>query len=77
MFIITQIDNQDKRKKERKVMLLVELLEVVDENRNMVVFDEDRVVSVYDGRDSIDKTLNNRIVATVDCRNNEFHVFLK
>ena len=31
MFIITQIDNQDKRKKERKVMLLVELLEVVDE----------------------------------------------
>lgn len=57
MFIITQIDNQDKRKKERKVMLLVELLEVVDENRNMVVFDEDRVVSVYDGRDSIDETL--------------------
>ena len=43
----------------------------------MVVFDEDRVVSVYDGRDSIDETLNNRIVATVDCRNNEFHVFLK
>lgn len=58
-------------------MLLVEFLEVADENRNMVVFDEDRVVSVYDGRDSIDETLNNRIVATVDCRNNEFHVFLK
>lgn len=26
---------------------------------------------------AIDETLNNRIVATVDCRNNEFHVFLK
>lgn len=77
MFIITQIDNQDKRKKERKVMLLVELLEVVDENRNMIVFSDDRVVGVYDGKNSIDETLNERTIATVDCRNNEFHVFLK
>ena len=58
-------------------MLLVEFLEVADENRNMIVFSDDRVVGVYDGKNSIDETLNERTIATVDCRNNEFHVFLK
>ena len=58
-------------------MLLVEFLEVADENRNMIVFSDDRDVGVYDGKNSIDETLNERTIATVDCRNNEFHVFLK
>ena len=58
-------------------MLLVEFLEVADENRNMVVFSDDHVVGVYDGKNSIDETLNERTIVTVDCRNNEFHVFLK
>lgn len=58
-------------------MTLENILLIVNENKNMYVWDNGEIVASYDGRDSIPEELNNRIVDMVDCKNNGFHIYLE
>lgn len=58
-------------------MRLENILTVMNESKNMYVWDDGEVVASYNGRDSIPEELNNRIVDMVDCENNELHIYLE
>lgn len=58
-------------------MRLEELLQVVNENKNVVVRINGKEVSYYDGRNSIDVKFNSAIVCSVDCQDNTFYVEIK
>lgn len=58
-------------------MRLEELLQVVNENKNVVVNVNGKEASRYDGRNSIDVKFNSAIVCSVDCQDNTFLVEVK
>ena len=57
-------------------MKLEDVLTIVSEARNLYVWENGEIIALYDGRDSIPEDLNDREVELVDCRNNDFHVYL-
>lgn len=58
-------------------MRLEELLQVVNENKNVVVNVNGKEVSHYDGRNSIDVKFNPMTVCSIDCKDNTFLVEVK
>lgn len=74
------ISYQKYKVKIRKVgidMRLEELLQVLSENKNVVVCINGKEVSCYDGRDSINTEFNEKVVCSVDCKDNTFYVEIK
>jgi hypothetical protein len=74
------ISYQKYKVKIRKVgidMRLEELLQVLSENKNVVVCINGKEVSRYDGRDSINTEFNEKVVCSVDCKDNTFYVEIK
>lgn len=67
----------DRNESEVKIMKLGNILTVMNESKNMYVWDDGEVVASYDSRNSIPFELNDREVEMVDCENNEFHVYLE
>lgn len=67
----------DRNESEVKIMKLGNILKVMNESKNMYVWDDGEVVASYDSRNSIPFELNDREVEMVDCENNEFHVYLE
>jgi len=55
-------------------MRLEELLQVLSENKNVIVCVDGKEVSRYDGRNSIDVKFNSMTVCSVDCQDNMFLV---
>lgn len=58
-------------------MRLEELLQVLSENKNVIVCVDGKEVSRYDGRNSIDVKFNSMTVCSVDCQDNMFWVEIK
>lgn len=57
-------------------MKLEELLLVASEARDMYIWENGEIIAQYDGRDSIPEELNDRVVESVDCSGDSFHVYL-
>lgn len=57
-------------------MKLIELLLITSEHRNMYIWENGEIIAQYDGRDSILEELNDRVVESVDCSGDNFHVYL-
>jgi hypothetical protein len=57
-------------------MKLEELLLVASEARDMYIWENGEIIAQYDGRDSITEELNDRVVESVDCSGDNFHVYL-
>lgn len=55
-------------------MRLEELLQVLSENKNVIVCVDGKEVSRYDGRNSIDVKFNSMTVCSVDYQDNMFLV---
>ena len=58
-------------------MLLIDVISKLDENKNCYVFHNDRLVTFYDGKNSIDESCNNRAVKSVEFANNAYYINLK
>lgn len=59
-------------------MMLVDILETCRDSININVFDlEDNLISVYDGRNSIDESLNNKQVRQIDVENSILNIWLE
>lgn len=58
-------------------MSVSEFLEIADENSNCYILDTDsKVLSVYDGRNSIDSKFNNSIIKKIYSENNAFMIVI-
>lgn len=70
---------EDSRQNESevKIMKLGNILSVMNESKNMYIWDDGEVIASYDSRNSIPFELNDREVEMVDCENNEFHIYLE
>lgn len=55
-------------------MKLGNILSVMNESKNMYIWDDGEIIASYDSRNSIPFELNDR---QVDCENNEFHIYLE
>lgn len=59
-------------------MMLVDVLETCRDSININVFDlEDNLISMYDGKNSIDEELNNRQVRQIDVENSILNIWLE
>lgn len=67
----------DRNESEVKIMKLGNILSVMNENKNMYIWDDGEIIASYDSRNSIPFELNDRLVEMVDCENNEFHIYLE
>lgn len=58
--------------------MLVDVLETCRDSININVFDlEDNLISMYDGKNSIDEELNNRQVRQIDVENSILNIWLE
>ena len=51
-------------------MILIDVLSVLDENKDCYIFHNGELLSHYDGRDSIDEELNSRTVRSIVYKSN-------
>lgn len=51
-------------------MILIDVLTILDENKDCFVFHNGELISIYDGRDSIDESLNDREVRSIVYKSN-------
>lgn len=51
-------------------MILIDVLTILDENKDCFVFHNGELISIYDGRDSIDEELNSRTVRSIVYKSN-------
>lgn len=58
-------------------MRLEELLNVISENKDVIIFIDGKEVSRYDGRNSINPKYNQKTVCHVDCSDNVFLIEIK
>ena len=58
-------------------MKLEELLSVLSLHKNVNIFMGEENVGIYDGKNSIDEKMNDKIVCNVDTKNDEFFVEVK
>ena len=47
-------------------MKVFEFIEITDENADVALFENNKVVSFYNGKDAIDKKYNNREVVKIE-----------
>lgn len=74
---LLKAEDSRQNESEVKIMKLGNILSVMNESKNMYVWDDGEVIASYDSRNSIPFELNNREVEMVDCENNEFHIYLE
>lgn len=53
-------------------LILLDVISELDENKNCFVFHNDRLVTYYDGKNSIDKSYNDRTIKSVSFVNNAY-----
>lgn len=59
-------------------MTLIELLEVINENTLVFVYDINNIcISYYDGKNSINESLNNCNVLDIRCNGNAIEIIIK
>lgn len=59
-------------------MMLVDVLETCRDSININVFDlEDNLISMYDGKNSINEELNNRQIRQIDVENSILNIWLE
>ena len=59
-------------------MTLIELLEVINENTLVFIYDINNIcISYYDGKNNIDESLNNYNVLDIRCNGNAIEIIIK
>ena len=46
-------------------MILIELLETINENKTVKIIKDNKIISIYDGKNSIDNIYNNCILKDI------------
>ncbi len=55
---------------------VLDILSVADENMTVMVIKNDQIVSMYDGRDSIDEKYNKFLVSGCEYKNNTLKIYI-
>lgn len=55
---------------------VLDILSVADENMTVMVIKNDQIVSIYDGRDSIDEKYNKLLVSGCEYKNNTLKIYI-